>query len=143
MSGAALVSAPAANAVRAEPAAPAPKCFRPGPVVQIRFTAFAGRPRPCTLTLFGPGPEKAAERLLWELDRTPGDLVFLPAGRLAPGQLALVQQQLGDVAVLARMPGENVPSLQPGRVMPVAFVDGLSADALATGVASLQAQERR
>lgn len=107
------------NAVR-----PTPKCFQAGPVVQIRFTAFAQRPAPCTLTLFGVTPEKAAERLLWEL-------------KLDAGQIAFKDQLQGDVAVLRRMPAENEPSLQPGRVMPVAFVDGLTAAALAAGVASL------
>jgi 2-hydroxychromene-2-carboxylate isomerase len=102
-----------------------PGQVRRGPVVTIRFTDFA-QVTTRFLTLFGPTPEEAMRRVL----RDTG---------LAAHQLRVKAQLLEDVAVLRRMPADAPAALQPGAVMPIAFVDGLNEAQLASALAALAA----
>jgi len=90
------------------------RCLRPGRVVQVRFTDFAQLGNAGgLLTMFGPTPDEAVRDLLRRLGVPPGDL-------------QLRAQQLGDVAVLRRMPADAPEHCAPGRLMPIAFVEGLA-----------------
>lgn len=120
-----LYRAERANPVRM---APPVRCLREGPVVQVAYTDFA-RVRCRFHTFFGPPPLAVARRILEEVG-------------LEPRQLRVKVRQLGDLAVLRRMPADAAPELRPGAVMPIAFVDGLSESELAAALAALAAAFR-
>lgn len=115
------MSAPApANRVRTEPT-----CIRAGRVVQVRFTDFARIPgRPGLLTMFGPAPDQAVQDLLRRLG--------VSAAAIQPRA-----QQLGDVAILRRIPADAPPEFKPGTVQPVAFVEGLTQHEIAESLSWL------
>ncbi len=86
---------------------------RRGRVVQVRYSPFARIQGHMLHTLFGPTPEQAVGDILHRLGAAPGEVRARP-------------QELGDVAVLRRMPADVDPCFGPGTVQPVAFVDGLT-----------------
>lgn len=92
--------------------------------VQIIWTAFAQRPGHRLQTLYDPDPVRAVRQLLADL-------------RLAPGQVAARPQQLGDVALLRRMPADVPAEYRPGSVQPCAFIDGLSHQEVVEALAHL------
>jgi hypothetical protein len=99
--------------------------FRSGRVVQIQFTDFAQVA--CKFhTLFGPSPQEAAKQMVDALG-------------LAPVEVRVRHQQLGDVVVLRRMPADVPQHLLPGTVQPIAFIDGLTEAELASALAALAA----
>lgn len=95
-----------------------PRCFREGPVVQIRFTEFARLgAQGGLLTLFGASIDEAARELVRRLG--------VPAARLE-----IKPQQIGDLVVLYRMPLDAPPEYGPGALRPIAFVEGLTSQDL-------------
>jgi hypothetical protein len=96
---------------------------RSGRIVHIAYTDFA-QVKTRTHTLFGSTDEEVAKAILTE------------AG-LAPRDVKVKTQQLGDVAVLRRMPVTMVEQLLPDSIQPIAFVDGLTTDELAGALAAL------
>ncbi|MFZ3008536.1 MAG: hypothetical protein WA047_20425 [Phenylobacterium sp.] len=99
--------------------------YRSGRVVQIRFTDFAQVT--CRFhTMFGPSPQEAAKQMLDALG-------------LAPVEVRVRHQLLGDVVVLRRMPADVPQHLLPGTVQPIAFIDGLTEAELASALAALAA----
>lgn len=88
--------------------------FRGGRLVQIKFTDFARlAAQGGFLTMFGPTPDQAVRDLVHRLGVSP-DAVQARA------------MQLGDVAILVRMPADASPEYHPNTIQPVAFVEGLA-----------------
>lgn len=88
--------------------------FRSGRVIQIRFTEFARlAAKGGFLTLFGPTPDQA----IGELVRRLG---------VAADAIQARALQLGDVAILVRIPADAPPEYGPNTIQPVAFVEGLA-----------------
>jgi len=119
MSAAAL-----ANPVRTEPVA-----VRSGRIVQVRFTDYA-KPgaRGGLLTMFGPSPDQAVQDLLRRLD-------------LGPEAIHPRAQQMGDVAILRRMPADVPREYGPGTIQPVAFVEGLAQHEIAESLSWLSPRD--
>lgn len=93
-------------------------------VVTIRYTGFSPRTHGTTLTMFNPTLERAVWELWMNLERHPGELEPLDL-------------QLGNVAVLARMPAKAEAYLKPGTKQPLALVDGLKASEIRIGLADM------
>ncbi|MEW6018425.1 MAG: hypothetical protein AB1760_10175 [Pseudomonadota bacterium] len=96
--------------------------FRSGRVIQVRFTGFARLTgRHALWTHFGATPDATLSEIVAALG-------------VAPDALDPRAQQLGDVALLLRMPADLPTEYRPGTLQPVAFVEGLAqheiADAL-------------
>ena len=72
--------------------------------------------------MFGPSPDEAVRDLLRRLG-------------MKAEELRVVPQQMGDVAVLRRMPADAPREYAPGTVQPVAFVDGLALNEISEALA--------
>lgn len=124
MNALALAAPADANPVRTRP-----RLFRPGRVIQVRYTDFAQIGRTGGLvTMFGPTPDEAVREIL---RRTV----------LAATDVRPKAQKLGDVALLRRMPEDAPAELNPGRVMPFAFVEGLAEAEIASSLRLLASRQ--
>lgn len=107
---------------------------RSGRVVTIRYTEFA----PCVAL---------AARCRWETFYGPPTLgavqAMLDRMGLVPAAVEARQLAGGDVALLSRMSPDAPPHLCPGKVRPVAFVDGLTGGEIAEALAQLLRQAWR
>ncbi len=107
---------------RANPVRTREARVRAGRVVQVRFTDFARlAAQGGLLTMYGPSPEQAVCDLVRRLG--------IPAQELQPKP-----QQLGDLAILRRMPADTPREYLPGTLQPVAFVEGLSLSEIQEGL---------